>query len=109
MNGTLLSFIFFLIMVFLYWSFMAIREYFKNKRLSFFDNILAFEKNLNSLPKSETTKYYEVIDNIIDYSDLSKKTIYNKEYYYIDKKLVLIVKLKNNYINYIFKNKKLLK
>lgn len=109
MNGTLLSFLFFIIIFILYWGFTFIKEYLDNKRLSSNELIIRFNNNLNELPFIEVNKYYLLKSHLSDINNISKITYSNKEYYYVNKKLVLKVTLRTNYISYKFKNKYLLK
>ena len=64
---------------------------------------------LYNMPEYELVNYYQVNRYLLDNAMINKNIIYNKEYYYLNKKLVLKVSLRTNSIAYKFKNKNLLK
>lgn len=109
MNGTLLSFIFFLLIATIYWVVVLTKEKIENSKLSTFDNIKAFYSSISEMPSYISKQYFELVESLRTIPNISKITIYNKERYFINDKLVLTIKLKNNDINYKFKNKELLK
>lgn len=109
MNGTLLSFIFFVILLFLYIIFMLIKDKITNSRLSKTKQIKKFRLTLLNMPEYEIVQYNKVNKLLESIPYIYKDILYNKELYYIKEKLVLKITLRTNSISYKFKNKNLLK
>lgn len=109
MNGTLLSFLFFLFVFSIYWSFIYIKEKISLKRLTYQEAISRFHEKLSTLPSKIVSEYFTLKYLLKEIPLIEKVTLYNKELYYINKKTVVKIYLKNNKIIYKFKNKHLLK
>lgn len=109
MNGTLLSFIFFFVLLLLYIGFMLIKDKITNLKMSKKEQIKMFFLTLSNMPEYEIVQYHKINKVLNTIPNLYKDTIYNKEYYYLKEKLVLKITLRTNKISYKFKNKYLLK
>lgn len=109
MNGTLLSFIFFVFLLFVYIIFILIKEKISNNRLSKIEQTKKFKLTLLNMPEYEIVQYNQVNKYFETIPNIHKDIFYNKELYYIKEKLVLKITLRTNSISYKFKNKYLLK
>ena len=86
-----------------------VKDKLKKQRLSYIDNIILFNQSLTKMPSYIQNEYFNLSTYLNDIPYIYKETKYNKELYYFQNKLILNITLRNNKINYRFKNKYLLK
>lgn len=109
MNGTLLSFFFFLQIFSIYWLVIYIKDKTNLNKLPSEKQTVMFYEKLNNFKEQTVFEYFLLKKYLFELPNISKITLHNKELYYIDNKLVLKILLKDTSIIYKFKNKKLLK
>lgn len=109
MNDTIISLIFFILILFIYIIVVLIKDKIENSKLTKREQINKFKLTLFNMPEYEIIQYNKLKAYILQNKYISTNILYNKELYYLKEKLVLKVTLRTNSISYKFKHKELLK